>query len=208
MTTASSATVLDTLTARHESSGVARAIRIASIVFLTVLTAAAAQVSFPVPFTDVPFTFQPTVVLLGGLVLGSRLGMMAQVLYLMAGLAGLPVFAASPTLPPGPLRLLGPTGGYLMAYPIAAFVTGYLAERGFAKRYATSLLAMIAGLSIIYVCGTLWLGLFARTLSGSAALGLSAAFFAGVYPFILPDLIKLAVAAGIVPGVWRFLNAR
>jgi biotin transport system substrate-specific component len=203
MTTASSTTVLDTLTARHESSA-GRAIRIASVLFLTVLTAAAAQVSFPVPFTEVPLTFQPTVVLLGGLVLGSRLGMAAQVLYLMAGLAGLPVFAASPTLPPGPLRLLGPTGGYLMAYPLAAFVTGYLAERGFARRYATSFVAMIAGLIVIYVCGTLWLGLFARTLSASAALGLSAAFFAGVYPFILPDLIKLAAAAAIVPVVWRF----
>ena len=175
------------------------------MLFFTALTAAAAQVSFPVPFTQVPFTFQPTVVLLGGLVLGSRLGLASQVLYLTAGLAGLPVFAASVTLPPGALRLLGPTGGYLMAYPIAAFATGYLAERGFDRRYATSVLAMLAGLVIIYASGTLWLGLFARTLSGTAAVGLNAAFFAGVYPFLIPDLIKLAAAAGIVPGVWRLI---
>lgn len=172
------------------------------------LTAAAAQVSFPVPFTQVPFTFQPTVVLLGGLVLGSRLGLASQVLYLMAGLAGLPVFAASATLPPGVLRLLGPTGGYLMAYPIAAFVAGYLAERGLDRRYATSVLAMLAGLVIIYTSGILWLGLFARTLSGNAAIGLNAALVAGVYPFLIPDLLKLAAAAGIVPGVWRVVGRR
>ena len=68
-------------------------------------------------------------------------------LYLLAGIAGLPVFAASVTLPPGALRLLGPTGGYLMAYPIAALLVGYLAERGFDRRYITSVLAMLAGSS-------------------------------------------------------------
>ena len=110
------------------------AIRVASAVLLAALTAAAAQVSIPLPFTPVPFTLQPMVVLLGGAALGARLGMSAQVLYLLAGIAGLPVFAASPVLPPGALRLLGPTGGYLMAYPFAAFLTGWLAERGFDRR--------------------------------------------------------------------------
>src|SRR5688572_30378076 len=205
MTTATSATLLHTLTARRDADGSALPIRLATMLFFTALTAAAAQVSFPVPFTQVPFTFQPTVVLLGGLILGSRLACASQILYLLAGLTGLPVFAASVTLPPGALRLLGPTGGYLMAYPIAAFATGYLAERGFDRRYATSVLAMLAGLVIIYASGTLWLGLFARTLSGTAAVGLNAAFFAGVYPFLIPDLIKLAAAAGIVPGVWRLI---
>jgi biotin transport system substrate-specific component len=204
MTTAPSATLLHTLTAR-DADGSPLTIRIASVLFFTALTAAAAQVSFALPFTQVPFTFQPTVVLLGGLVLGSRLACASQILYLMAGLAGLPVFAASVTLPPGALRLLGPTGGYLLAYPLAAFVTGYLAERGFDRRYVTSMLAMLAGLVIIYASGTLWLGLFARTLSGSAAIGLNAAFAAGVYPFLIPDVIKLAAAAGIVPGVWRLI---
>jgi biotin transport system substrate-specific component len=204
MTTAPSATLLRTLTAR-DAVETPLTIRIASVLFFTALTAAAAQVSFALPFTQVPFTFQPTVVLLSGLVLGSRLACASQILYLMAGLAGLPVFAASVTLPPGALRLLGPTGGYLMAYPIAAFATGYLAERGFDRRYFTSVVAMLTGLVIIYASGTLWLGLFARTLSGTAAIGLNAAFFAGVYPFVIPDLIKLAAAAGIVPGVWRLI---
>jgi len=123
---------------------------VAAVLFVTVLTIVAAQVSIPLPFTPVPFTLQPMVVLLGGAALGSRLGMTSQVLYLALGIAGLPVFAASPILPQGFARLLGPTGGYLMSYPIAAFVAGYLAERGFDRRYATSVLAMFAGLAIIF----------------------------------------------------------
>jgi biotin transport system substrate-specific component len=178
------------------------------VVFITVLTAAAAQISFPLPFTQVPFTFQPMVVLVGGLVLGSRLGFASQVLYLMAGIAGLPVFAASVTLPPGVGRLLGPTGGYLMAYPIAAFVVGSLAERGWARRYATSLAAMLVGLGLIYLSGSVWLAYFARLISGSAAVGLTAALASGVYPFVLADLGKLAAAAGITPGLWRLLGTR
>ena len=185
-----------------------RARRAASVLFITILTAAAAQISFPLPFTQVPFTFQPMVVLVGGLVLGSRLGLASQVLYLAAGIAGLPVFAASATLPPGLLRLLGPTGGYLMAYPLAAFVVGTLAERGFATRYASSIAAMLAGLAIIYVAGTLWLAYFARLASGSAAVGLAAALTTGVYPFLLADVVKLAAAAGITPGLWRVIGTR
>ena len=148
------------------------------------------------------------VVLVGGLVLGSRLGFASQVLYLMAGIAGLPVFAASVTLPPGVLRLLGPTGGYLMAYPLAAFAVGYLAERSWARRYVTSVAAMLVGLGIIYMAGTIWLAYFARLVSGSAAVGLNAALASGVYPFVLADLAKLAAAAGITPGLWRLIGTR
>jgi biotin transport system substrate-specific component len=197
---------LTTLAAQHDARAWSHGIAAASVLFVTVLTAAAAQVSVPLPFTQVPFTFQPMVVLLGGLALGSRLGASAQVLYLAAGIAGLPVFAASATLPPGALRLLGPTGGYLMAYPLAAFAVGYLAERGAGRKYWLSFCAMLAGLAVVYACGTLWLALFARTLSGSAAVGLNAALAAGVYPFVLPDLVKLAAAAGIVPGMWRLFG--
>ena len=205
---AQTTTLLNVVTARADDRGEERAIRVASVLFITVLTAAAAQISFPLPFTQVPFTFQPMVVLVGGLVLGSRLGLVSQVLYLAAGIAGLPVFAASGTLPPGLLRLLGPTGGYLMAYPIAAFVVGALAERGFAQRYASSIAAMVAGLAIIYLAGTLWLAYFARLASGSAAVGLATALTTGVYPFLLADLAKLAAAAGITPGLWRVIGTR
>src|SRR5256885_1920874 len=106
--------------------------------FMIVLTAIAAQISIQLPFTPVPFTLQPLVVLVGGAVLGARLGMTSQIIYLALGIAGLPVFAASPALPQGAARLLGPTGGYLLSYPIAALLTGALAERGFDRRYASS----------------------------------------------------------------------
>jgi biotin transport system substrate-specific component len=205
---AADSTLLNVVATRLDDRSEGLAIQAASVLFITVLTAAAAQISFPLPFTQVPFTFQPMVVLVGGLVLGSRLGFTSQVLYLMAGVAGLPVFAASATLPPGLLRLVGPTGGYLMAYPVAAFVVGALAERGFAKRYATSVAAMLVGLALIYASGTLWLAYFARLQSGSAAVGLSVALATGVYPFVLADLAKLAAAAGITPGLWRLIGTR
>jgi biotin transport system substrate-specific component len=198
-----SSTLLHTVAARRDHTA---AIRFASMLFITALTAAAAQVSIPLPFTAVPFTFQPMVVLLGGLALGARLGATSQILYLALGILGLPVFAASPILPPGVLRLLGPTGGYLMAYPVAAFAVGYLAERGFDRRYVTSFLAMLAGLAIVYGCGVTWLGLFARVNAASAATGLRVAFTTGVAPFVLADVTKLLFAAAVVPGLWRLVG--
>jgi biotin transport system substrate-specific component len=201
---ASRSTLVDALAVRSNTH--ANAIRVAGMLFVTALTAAAAQFSVALPFTVVPFTLQPMVVLLGGLALGSRLGLASQVLYLLAGAAGLPVFAASATLPPGALRLLGPTGGYLLAYPIAAFVVGRLAERGFDRRYVTSVLAMAAGLLVIYTCGVLWLGLFATASGSPAPVGLPAAMAAGVYPFFIADAVKLVAAAGILPGFWRLMG--
>jgi len=180
------------------------AIRTASVLLLTAMTAAAAQISIPLPFTPVPLTLQPMIVLLGGAALGSRLGMSAQVLYLLAGVAGLPVFAASPVLPQGLLRLLGPTGGYLMSYPFAAFLTGLLAERGFDRRYVTSVLAMVAGLSVVFTCGVLWLGLFARPAAGS----IDAALRTGLYPFLPADLYKILVAATVMPAIWRLTGTK
>lgn len=174
------------------------AIRVASVLLLAAMTAAAAQVSVPLPFTPVPFTLQPMVVLLGGAVLGARLGMAAQVVYLLAGIAGLPVFAASAVLPQGALRLLGPTGGYLMSYPFAAFLTGLLAEKGFDRRYVTSVIAMGAGLLVVFACGVLWLACFAHP-----ATGFDAALRSGFYPFIPADIFKVFVAAAVMPAVWR-----
>ena len=175
------------------------AIRAASVVLLAALTAAAAQISIALPFTPVPFTLQPMVVLLGGAALGSRLGMSAQVLYLAAGIAGLPVFAASPLLPQGMLRLIGPTGGYLMSYPFAAFAAGWLAERGFDRRYVTSVIAMACGLAVVFACGVTWLAFFARP----AGAGFGAALRTGLYPFLPADVVKLFVAAAVMPALWR-----
>ena len=178
-------------------------LKLAATLFMMVLTAIAAQISVPLPFTPVPFTFQPMVVLLSGVVLGPELGMLSQVLYLAAGLAGLPVFAASPTLIQGPARLLGPTGGYLMSYPFAAWVAGMLARRGLDRRYLTSIVAMAAGLAVVFACGVLWLTLFAP---GAETRSLGAAMSIGFYPFVLADLAKLCLAAAIMPAAWKFLS--
>jgi biotin transport system substrate-specific component len=208
MTAASRATLADVFVLPSHSHAATRAIRAALVASAVALTALAAQVSIPLPFTPVPFTFQPMVVLVSGVVLGARLGCLAQVSYLAAGIAGLPVFAASPLLPPGALRLIGPTGGYLLAYPLAAWVTGRLAERGLDRRYWTSIAAMAAGMAVVYAGGALWLAYFARTgtAAGSAALGLQEALAAGVYPFLLADTVKTIVAAGVAPAVWRLVG--
>ena len=185
-----------------ESAGadaVATPLKLAATLFATVATAAAAQISVPLPSTPVPFTFQPMVVLLAGAVLGPQLGLASQILYLGAGMAGLPVFAASPELPQGIARLLGPTGGYLMSYPLAAFVTGVLARRGLDRRYFTSVLAMAAGLALVFTGGVTWLAL-------GSARSLQAALVAGFYPFVVADCLKLLAAAAIMPAAWRLIG--
>ncbi len=174
------------------------------MLFLTALTAAAAQVSVHLPFTPVPATLQPMVVLVGAAALGARLGASSQVLYLLLGIAGLPVFAASPILPQGLGRLIGPTGGYLLASPIAAFVAGALAERGFDRRYFTSVLGMIAGLGTLFLGGVLWLAFIAIGPGGS--VGLTAALETGLYPFVVQDLVEVCLAGGVLPVVWKVLS--
>lgn len=179
-----------------------RGIQAAAVLFVTALTAAAAQVSIPLPFTPVPLTLQPMIVLLGGAALGPRLGMTSQALYLVLGMAGLPVFAASPVLPQGVLRLLGPTGGYLLSYPLAAFITGALASQRFDRRYATSLIAMTCGLAVIFAFGVAWLAWLARP----ASVGLAAALQAGLYPFLPADIVKVCAASAVMPAAWRALG--
>ena len=190
-------TLLDVVTTRSDVR-LRAAEQAGAVLFVTVLTAIAAQISVPLPFTPVPFTFQPMVVLVGAAALGSRLGMASQILYLALGIAGLPVFAASPLLPQGAARLIGPTGGYLMSYPLAAFVAGSLAERGFDRRYLTAVLAMVCGLAVVFAGGLLWL-----TIASRPAGGFSAALAAGFLPFIVPDLLKILVAAAVMPGLWK-----
>jgi biotin transport system substrate-specific component len=195
-------TLLDHVGTGAASAAARTSMRLASMLFLTALTAVAAQVSFHIPLTPVPLTLQPMVVLIGSAALGARLGASSQLLYLLIGIAGWPVFAASPVLPQGFGRLLGPTGGYLLAYPLAAFVTGYLAERGFDRRYWSSFVAMLAGLATLFVGGVSWLAFFTV-----APLGLSGALAAGLYPFVLPDILKLCVASGVLPTVWKVVGA-
>ena len=196
--TASSGSLLEVSVSQ---STLAPAIKLAAVMLAVAVTAAAAQVSVPLPFTPVPLVLTPLAVLVTSAALGSRLGMAAQAAYLLAGMIGLPVFAPSVQLPPGPLRLLGPTGGYLMAYPLAAFVTGYLAERGWDRRYWSSLAAMLLGLAVIFAGGVSWLAL---TVTPS----MSAAVTVGLRWFILLDVLKLVAGAMILPQAWKLLGVR
>jgi biotin transport system substrate-specific component len=193
-----STTLINSMAAGTE---LGRAIRAAAVMFMIALTAAAAQVSFPIPGTAVPFTLQPMIVILAGAVLGSRLGAASQMGYLALGILGLPVFAASPLLPPGAARLLGPSGGYLMAYPVAAFVTGFLAERGFDRRLSTSIAAMLAGVAVIYTGGLAW-------LSAMHVGTFSLAIAAGAAPFLAADVCKAILAAASLPAAWKMLGRR
>jgi len=148
-----------------------------------VAIALASQVSIPLPGTAVPLTLQPMLVVLAGLMLGPRLGALSVALWIAAGIAGLPVF--TPGGAPGIARLLGPTGGYITAYPVAAFAAGYIASLrpGFANRLAGAL----AGMALLHVGGFAQLAI----LTGS----FSAAAVAGVAPFAAADAAKAIVAA-------------
>jgi biotin transport system substrate-specific component len=151
----------------------------------TLALSAAAQVAIPIPGTPVPVTLQPMVVVLAGLMLGPALGASSMFLYLALGAIGLPVFA--PVGAPGVARLFGPTGGYLIAFPFAAFAAGYVARRfpKFLGRWAAAMLGMV----VIFVGGISQLAI----LTGSAAQAI--AF--GVTPFAAFDILKALVAAAI-----------
>lgn len=163
-------------------------VRAGVVLLATSLTGASSQLSVTVPWTAVPFTMQPVAVLLAGAVLGARLALLSQVLYLFLGVTGAAMFALSPVLAPGLARLLGPTGGFLMAFPLAAFATGWLAERGWTRNYAGALASMAAGLVVLYAAGALWLALVAGPASLSA-----------LWAFAVSDVVKVAVAAGVLP---------
>ena len=145
--------------------------------------AAASQVAIPLPLTPVPITLQPLVVVLAGLMLGPTSGAASMVLYLAAGAAGLPVFA--PLGAPGIARFFGPTGGYLIAYPAAAFVAGALARRE--PNLLGRWLAATAGVVVILFGGVAQLAVVSQSLSRAIAIGLT--------PFALLDVVKAFIAA-------------
>jgi len=165
------------------------------VVGFSLLTAAAAQVVVPLPFTPVPLTGQTFAVLLTGALLGPRLGALAMLAYLAEGAAGLPFFRGGAG---GPAHLMGPTAGYLFAFPAAAFVTGLLAERGWDRRFLSAAAAMALGSLVILAGGWAWLAL----LTGKGA----EAFRLGVAPFLVGDLIKIALAAAALPAGWAILR--
>lgn len=159
-----------------------------------------AQVAVPLPFTPVPVTGQTLGVLLIGALLGSRRGGAALLVHLAEGLAGLPVFAEGSTAWTltrlGVPTIIGPTAGYLFAFPVAAFVVGWLAERGWDRQPLTAAAAMLIGQVAIYIGGLAWLAFY---------VGWERVVPLGMVPFLAGDAIKLALAATALPLGWKLL---
>jgi len=164
------------------------------VIGFSLLTALAAQVVIPIG--PIPITGQTFAVLLTGALLGSRLGAMAMFAYLVEGASGLPFFSGGPR---GLLHFLGPTGGYLIAFPAAAYVTGAFAEHGLDRRFLTAVAAMAVGSAIIMLSGWAWFSVVMRT---SPMLTL----YATVIKFIPGDIIKISLAAAVLPSGWKLLR--
>jgi len=160
------------------------------------LVAVCSHISLPLWFTPVPLTLQPFAVLLLGLVLSPRLAAATLGAYLLEGAAGLPVFAPGFALGAGMAHLLGPTGGYLMSYPVAAALVSWV-RRQTSRGFAGAVLSAAAGNAMILLCGFVWLAMWTHAAIASA-------FALAVLPFLPGDALKVVAAAGIVAGLDRF----
>lgn len=167
---------------------------VALIIGGSLLIALSAGAKVWLPFSPVPITGQTFAVLMLGALLGSKRGCLAVLAYIIEGAAGLPVFAAGA----GTAALLGPTGGYLFGFIPAAYMTGRLAEKGWDRRIGTTVLAMVFGNLVIYTFGLLWLCF----MTGFSTMVLTL----GLYPFIIGDLIKMILAAILLPAGWKLLG--
>jgi len=175
--------------------GVEVALNAALVVGATFFVALCARIYLPIPGTPVPLTVQNLAVLMVGLALGSWRGFAALALYLAEGAAGMPVF--SPTGAVGLAHLVGPTGGYLLAYPVVAALTGYIFEHG-KQTFARAAVAAVAGEILLFACGILWLYVLTHSLARAVSFGL--------YWFVFAELIKVMFAAGSV-RIWRGIFA-
>lgn len=160
------------------------------VLAFSLFTALMARIAIPLPFTPVPITGQTFAVLLCGALLGARLGTASMLAYLAEGIVGLPVFAAAPG---------AASYGYLGGVVAAAFVVGWLADRGWTKDLPRTVVAMIAGEIAIYIFGLAWLARFVPATQVLAA---------GLFPFLIGDAIKLIAAAAVLPAGWRLRPSR
>ncbi|MBI1798191.1 MAG: biotin transporter BioY [Candidatus Eisenbacteria bacterium] len=169
---------------------------LALLIGASLLTAAAAQIAIPLPWSPVPITGQTFAVLLSGAVLGARRAFLAQALYLMEGAAGLPFFAGGVG---GAAVFAGPTAGYLVAFPFAAAITGWLAARGWDRSRVRAFFAMVLGSAVIFACG---LAVLSRFVPPRALLS------AGLLPYLPGDIFKAALAALAFPAAWSLVHRR
>ncbi len=157
----------------------------------SIVIAISAQITIPLPFTLVPITGQTFAVLSIGMVLGARYGALSLIMYLGEGIIGIPVFAGFKS---GIATILGPTGGYLIGFVLAAYIVGLLSEKGWDRSFIKTCVAMLIGNIVIYIPGLIQLGII---------LGWDKPIFAlGFTPFIIGDIIKMLFAALLFPLVW------
>ena len=166
------------------------------VIVFSLFIAAAAQ--FSIQIGAIPITGQSFAVLLTGALLGSRLGAAAVIAYLIEGAVGLPFFAGGAA---GLVRFFGPTGGYPVAFPAAAFITGAFAEHGWDKRYPTAVASMMIGSLIIFLGGWAWYSILTNTPP-------FAAFQIAVLPYLPGDVIKVSLAAAVLPTGWALLKRK
>ena len=164
------------------------------VIGASALIAIAAQIAIPLPFTPVPLTLQPLAVIFVGVALGATRGAAAAALYLLEGFSGMPVFAQGHG---GAAWLLGATAGYLYSYPFAAWVAGFVSQRGWGSSIVRSITGMLLALGVIYLGGWSWL---------AALTDSRTAFAAGVAPFVVADIVKVAIGAALLPTAQRLIS--
>ena len=159
-------------------------------------TALCAQISFPLPGSPVPVTGQTFAVLLTGAALGANRGASGQLLYVALGLAGLPFYADGES---GAQVVFGATGGYLVAFPLAAWICGKAAELRFDRSPLKALPVFAVGSLVVFLVGVPWLAV-------AADLSIAKAIELGFVPFIAGGIVKAALAAGLLPTAWKLLR--
>lgn len=170
------------------------AVNMLLVVGASLLIAISAQVAIPLPFTPVPLTLQPLAVIFAGVALGSRRGAAAAALYLLEGFSGLPVFAQGHG---GPAMLFAPTAGFLYSYPFAAWLAGFVSERGWGSSIVRAVSGMLLALGVIYLGGWSW---FAAVYNSETAFAMTVA------PFVLADIVKVAIGAALLPKAQQLLS--
>ncbi|HVY21322.1 MAG TPA: biotin transporter BioY [Bauldia sp.] len=160
-----------------------------------------------VPFYPVPMTLQTLAVMAIAAAYGMRLGTLTVLAYLAEGAVGIPVFTATPPAIAGLTYFLGPTGGFLAGFIPLAVIVGYAADRGWDRSPVRLFGAMLVADVVLFALGFLWLALFAH-VGQHTGLGFASAFKNGVVPFVLGDLLKIALASALVPAVWGLVGKR
>jgi biotin transport system substrate-specific component len=174
------------------------------VVLGTIILAISAKIR--VPFYPVPMTLQTFAVMALAAAYGSRLAVLTVLAYLFEGALGLPVFTNTPPAMAGPLYFLGPTGGFLIGFILLALIVGTAADRGWDRSIPKLFGAMIVADAVVFAMGFGWLAWFAQLSTGGQGIGIEAAFINGVVPFLLADLLKIALAALAIPAAWQLFE--